>query len=87
MNQEKRQQVGPLVFNNSGQTSSSSIGPLVFNPIETRRKISSQLLTSRLKNSKSLVELRNQANENNSILEAVHDSVICVACGRFGSTD
>jgi hypothetical protein len=45
------------------------------------------LLTNRLKNSKSLSDLRNQANEHASIMSALHDSVICVACGRFGSTD
>jgi hypothetical protein len=49
--------------------------------------ISQQNLTARLKNSKSLSELRNQANEHYSIMSAVHDSVICVSCGRFGSND
>jgi tellurite resistance protein len=44
-------------------------------------------LTHRLKNSKSLSELRKYANEHSSIMDAVHDSVICVACGRFGSID
>ena len=48
--------------------------------------ISPQNLTARLKNSKSFSELRNQANEHSSIMEAVHDSVICVSCGRFGSS-
>jgi len=48
--------------------------------------ISLQLLTSRLKNSKSITDLRNQANEHASIMSAVHDYVMCVACGRFGST-
>ena len=45
------------------------------------------LLTHRLKNSKSLAELRKYANEHASIMDAVHDSVICVSCGRFGSID
>jgi hypothetical protein len=49
--------------------------------------ISPQNLTARLKNSKTLVELRKHANEHSSIMSAVHDSTICVACGRFGSTD
>ena len=49
--------------------------------------ISPQNLTARLKNSKTLVELRKHANEHASIMDAVHDSTICVACGRFGSTD
>ena len=40
-----------------------------------------------MKNSKSLSELRKQAIENSSLIGAVHDSVICVSCGRFGSTD
>jgi len=44
-------------------------------------------LTHRLKNSKSLIELRQHANELASIMSAIHDSVICVTCGRFGSTD
>ena len=48
--------------------------------------ISPQNLTARLKNSKTLSDLRNQANEHASILSAVHDSTICVACGRFGTT-
>jgi hypothetical protein len=45
-----------------------------------------QNLTARLKNSKSLSELRKHANEHSSIMSAVHDSVICVSCGRFGSS-
>jgi len=49
--------------------------------------ISSANLNTRLKNSKTLIELRKHANENYSIMEAVHDSVICVSCGRFGSID
>ena len=49
--------------------------------------ISPQNLTARLKNSKTLVELRNQANEHASIMTAIHDSVISVSCGRFGTTD
>jgi tellurite resistance protein len=49
--------------------------------------ISPQNLTARLKNSKTLSELRKHANEHASIMSAVHDSTICVACGRFGSTD
>jgi hypothetical protein len=49
--------------------------------------ISPQNLTARLKNSKILSDLRNHANEHASIMSAVHDSTICVACGRFGSTD
>jgi hypothetical protein len=49
--------------------------------------ISPQNLTARLKNSKTLSDLRNQANEHASVMSAVHDSVICVTCGRFGSTD
>ena len=49
--------------------------------------ISPQNLTARLKTSKSLSELRKHANEHASIMSAVHDSTICVACGRFGSTD
>ena len=49
--------------------------------------ISPQNLTARLKNSKTLSDLRNQANEHSSIMDAVHDSVICVTCGRFGSID
>ena len=48
--------------------------------------ISPQNLTARLKNSKTLSDLRNQANEHLSIMSAIHDSVICVACGRFGAT-
>ena len=48
--------------------------------------ISPQNLTARLKNSKSLSELRNHANEHSSMMSALHDSVICVACGRFGSS-
>ena len=48
--------------------------------------ISPQNLTARLKNSKCFSDLRNQANEHSSIMSAVHDSTICVACGRFGST-
>jgi hypothetical protein len=44
-------------------------------------------LTVWLKNSKNLSDLRNQANEHSSIMSALHDSVICVSCGRFGSTD
>ena len=48
--------------------------------------ISPQLLTARLKNSKSLSELRKHANEHSSIMSAVHDSTICVSCGRFGSS-
>jgi hypothetical protein len=47
--------------------------------------ISPQNLTARLKTPKSLAELRKHANEHSSIMSAVHDSVICVACGRFGS--
>ena len=49
--------------------------------------ISPQNLTARLKTSKSLAELRKHANEHASIMSAVHDSVICVTCGRFGSID
>jgi hypothetical protein len=49
--------------------------------------ISPQNLTARLKNSKTLVELRKHANEHSSIMSAIHDSTICVTCGRFGSTD
>jgi len=49
--------------------------------------ISSQNLNARLKNSKSLSEQRNYAFMHSSIMEAVHDSVICVSCGRFGSSD
>jgi hypothetical protein len=49
--------------------------------------ISSANLNTRLKNSKTLIELRKHANENYTIMEAVHDSVICVSCGRFGSID
>ena len=49
--------------------------------------IDAPLLTHRLKNSKSLIELRQHANEHASIMDAVHDSTICVSCGRFGSTD
>ena len=45
-----------------------------------------RLLTTILKNSKSLSELRKHANEHFSMMSAVHDSVICVACGRFGSS-
>jgi hypothetical protein len=48
--------------------------------------ISPQNLTARLKNSKTLSDLRNQANEHASIMSAIHDSVICVTCGRFGTT-
>ena len=48
--------------------------------------ISLQNLTARLKNSKTLSELHNHANEHSSIMSAVHDSTICVSCGRFGST-
>ncbi len=48
--------------------------------------ISPKLLTSRLKTSKSLSELRNHANEHSSSMDAVHDCVICVACGRIGSS-
>ena len=54
---------------------------------ENTMSISPQNLTARMKNSKTLSELRNQANEHSSIMSAVHDSVICVACGRFGSID
>jgi hypothetical protein len=43
-------------------------------------------LTIWLKNSKTLSELRKHANEHASIMDAVHDSTICVTCGRFGST-
>jgi len=39
---------------------------------------SPQQLNARLKNSKTLSELRNQANEHALIISAVHDSVICV---------
>jgi hypothetical protein len=45
-----------------------------------------RLLTSLLNKSASLLELRKHANEHSSIMSAVHDSTICVACGRFGST-
>jgi tellurite resistance protein len=45
------------------------------------------LLTYRLKNSKSLAELRKHANEHSSSMSALHDSTICVTCGRFGSID
>ena len=48
--------------------------------------ITPQNLNSRLKNSKSLSELRKHANEHFSIMDAIHDSVICVWCGRFGSS-
>ena len=48
--------------------------------------ISPKLLTSRLKTSKSLSELRNHANEHSSMMSAVHDSTICVSCGRFASS-
>jgi tellurite resistance protein len=53
---------------------------------KTKMSISPQNLTARLKNSKTLSELRKHANEHASIMSAVHDSTICVACGRFGST-
>ena len=49
--------------------------------------LDARYLTACLKNSKSLSELRHHADENVSIMSAVHDSTICVACGRFGSTD
>jgi tellurite resistance protein len=49
--------------------------------------IDAPLLTHRLKNSRTLIELRKHANEHSSIMDAVHDSTICVSCGRFGSTD
>jgi hypothetical protein len=49
--------------------------------------MSPQNLTARLKNSKTLSDLRKHANEHLSIMDAVHDSTICVTCGRFGSTD
>ena len=61
---------------NLSTSSSSSLRP----------RITSQNLNARLKNSTTLSELRNHANEHSSIMEAVHDSVICVACGRFGSS-
>jgi len=48
--------------------------------------ISPQNLTARLKTSKSLAELRNHANVHSSMMDAVHDSTICVSCGRFGSS-
>jgi hypothetical protein len=51
------------------------------------KSIDPRHLTHRLKNSKSLIELRQYANEHSSIMDAIHDSVICVACGRFGSID
>jgi hypothetical protein len=44
-------------------------------------------LTVWLKNSKKLSELRKHTNEHASRMTAIHDSVICVTCGRFGSTD
>ena len=44
-------------------------------------------LTMCLKNFETLSDLRTQANEHASIMSALHDSVICVACGRFGTTD
>ena len=50
-------------------------------------KIEARLLTHRLKNSYTLAELRKHADEHYTTMDAVHDSVICVACGRFGSTD
>jgi hypothetical protein len=49
--------------------------------------ITPQNLTHRLKNSKSLIELQRHANEHASIMDAVHDSTICIACGRLGSSD
>jgi hypothetical protein len=49
--------------------------------------ISPQNLTARLKTSKSLSELRKHANEHSSSMDAVHDSTICVNCGRFGTSD
>ena len=49
--------------------------------------MSPQNLTARLNKSKILSDLRNQANEHASLMSAVHDSTICVACGRIGSTD
>ena len=49
--------------------------------------IDPQLLTYRLKNSKTLSDLRKHANEHASIMDAVHDSTIYVTCGRFGSID
>ena len=54
---------------------------------ENTMSISPQNLTARMKNSKTLSELRNQAHEHATIMSAFHDSVICVTCGRFGSTD
>ena len=53
----------------------------------TARVLTARELTSRLKNSNSLTELRQHVTANHTIMDAVHDSVICVACGRFGSTD
>jgi hypothetical protein len=58
----------------------------VFFELFSTMPIDAPLLTHRLKNSKSLIELRQHANEHASIMSAVHDSTICVACGRFGST-
>ena len=46
--------------------------------------ISPQLLNARLRNSHDLAELRHHAQEHPEVMQAVHDSVICVACGKFG---
>ena len=46
-----------------------------------------QLLTANLNHCKSISDLRKYARANNESMDAGHDSVICVACGRFGCTD
>ena len=34
----------------------------------------------------SIFDSTKHANEHSSIMDALHDSVICVSCGRFGSS-
>jgi predicted lipoprotein len=49
--------------------------------------MSPQQLTTQLKNSQSVSELRKLAESNGHILSAFHDSVISVVCGRIGAEE
>jgi len=49
--------------------------------------LSRQQIAIRLKNSKSFADLRHCVISHEDSLEAVHDSIICVSCGRFGSAN
>jgi hypothetical protein len=61
--------------------------PLPPKPPYKKVKLDPRNLTNRLRGSRSLDELRLIARTHSSIMNALHDSVVCVVCGRLTSDD